>query len=174
MRTGCGKPGANRIQAAQNRVIPGPRPDRACAQAARSRTLRRRPPREAEQVSHPLARRLRQASMSAAHVARCSSAVLFNGLSWKIAAPRCSSSGPKRNRRYRCFDPANIVAMLTRHRAQQNRERLVAGSRWHERGHTFAGTTGTPLDDRNVGREFYALLKAHSRPRLRPHDRRHS
>src|SRR3954462_6876302 len=33
---------------------------------------------------------------------------------------------------------------------------------------------GTPLDERNVRREFYDLLKAQNLPRMRPHDLRHS
>jgi len=82
---------------------------------------------------------------------------------------------PKSDRSYRVVSiPASIVAMLARHRAQQNRERLVAGSRWRQTGHTFATAIGTPLDERNVRREFYALLKANKLPRLRPHDLRHS
>jgi hypothetical protein len=82
---------------------------------------------------------------------------------------------PKSDRSYRVVSiPASIVAFLTRHRAQQNRERLVAGSRWQPTGHAFTSTIGTPLDERNVRREFYELLKAQSLPRLRPHDLRHS
>ena len=82
---------------------------------------------------------------------------------------------PKSDRSYRVVSiPASIVAMLTRHRAQQNRERLIAGSRWKQTGHAFTSTIGTPLDERNVRREFYALLKANNLPRLRPHDLRHS
>ena len=82
---------------------------------------------------------------------------------------------PKSDRSYRVVSvPGSIIAMLTRHRAQQNRERLVAGSRWQQTGHTFASTIGTPLDERNVRREFYALLKAQNLPRMRPHDLRHS
>src|SRR5262249_31573571 len=38
---------------------------------------------------------------------------------------------PKSDRSYRVVSiPASIVALLTRHRAAQNRERLIAGSRW--------------------------------------------
>jgi integrase len=56
---------------------------------------------------------------------------------------------PKSDRSYRLVSiPASIVAFLARHRARQNRERLVAGSRWQQTGHTFASTIGTPLDER--------------------------
>jgi len=82
---------------------------------------------------------------------------------------------PKSDRSYRLVSiPASIVAFLARHRARQNRERLVAGSRWQQTGHTFASTIGTPLDERNVRREFYDLLEAQNLPRMRPHDLRHS
>ena len=74
---------------------------------------------------------------------------------------------PKSDRSYRLVSiPASIVAFLARHRARQNRERLVAGSRWQQTGHTFASTIGTPLDERNVRREFYDLLKAQNLPRM--------
>jgi integrase len=82
---------------------------------------------------------------------------------------------PKSEGSYRVVSiPASIVAFLTRHRAQQNRERLVAGSRWQTTGHAFTSTIGTPLDERNVRREFYDLLKAQNLPRMRPHGLRHS
>jgi integrase len=70
--------------------------------------------------------------------------------------------------------PASIIPILTKHRAAQNRERLVAGSRWQKMGFVFTSTIGTPLDERNVRREFYALLKSAKLPRIRLHDLRHS
>jgi hypothetical protein len=42
----------------------------------------------------------------------------------------------------------------------QNEERLLAGSRWRKTGIVFTSSIGTPLDERNVRREFYAFLKA--------------
>jgi integrase len=70
--------------------------------------------------------------------------------------------------------PASIIPILTKHRAAQNRERLVAGSRWQKTGFAFTSTIGTPLDERNVRREFYALLKEAKLARIRLHDLRHS
>ena len=82
---------------------------------------------------------------------------------------------PKSDRSYRVLAiPKSVVAMLGKHRAAQNRERLVAGSRWQSEGLVFASTIGTPLDERNVRREFFALLKAAKLPRMRIHDLRHS
>src|SRR5439155_23545409 len=82
---------------------------------------------------------------------------------------------PKSDRSYRVVSiPASIVPRLVKHRAHQNRERLLAGSRWINSGALFTSTIGTMLDERNVRREFYGLLKAQELPRMRPHDVRHS
>jgi integrase len=82
---------------------------------------------------------------------------------------------PKSDTSYRVVTiPASVLPILGRHRANQNRERLVAGSRWQQKGFAFTSTIGTPLDERNVRREFYALLKAAKLPRIRIHDLRHS
>lgn len=70
--------------------------------------------------------------------------------------------------------PGSVLPILTRHRATQNRERLLAGSRWQQHGFVFATTIGTPLDERNLRREFYALLKVAKLPKIRMHDLRHS
>ena len=82
---------------------------------------------------------------------------------------------PKSDRSYRVvMIPASIVPLLVRYRAEQNRERLVAGSRWVTTGAVFTSTIGTMLDERHVRREFYGLLKGQNLPRIRPHDFRHS
>jgi len=70
--------------------------------------------------------------------------------------------------------PASVVPLLIKHRSTQNRERLLAGERWKSTGIVFTSTIGTALDERNVRREFYTLLKASSLPRIRLHDLRHS
>jgi len=82
---------------------------------------------------------------------------------------------PKSETSYRVVSiPASVLPTLVKHRAAQNRERLVAGSRWHQKGFAFTSTIGTPLDERNVRREFYALLRAAKLPQIRLHDLRHS
>ena len=82
---------------------------------------------------------------------------------------------PKSNRSYRVLAiPKSVVALLGKHRATQNRERLVAGSRWRSERLVFASTIGTPLDERNVRREFRALLETAKLPVMRIHDLRHS
>jgi integrase len=82
---------------------------------------------------------------------------------------------PKSDKSYRMVViPASIVVMLGKHRAAQNRERLLVGARWRSGGLVFASTIGTPLDERNVRRDFVALLKAAKLPVMRLHDLRHS
>jgi integrase len=51
---------------------------------------------------------------------------------------------------------------------------LVAGKHWQDRGFVFASAVGTPLEPRNVTRQFKALLKAANLPDMRLHDLRHS
>jgi integrase len=81
---------------------------------------------------------------------------------------------PKSDTSYRIVSiPSSLLPILGRHRANQNRERLVAGSRWQQKGFAFTSTIGTALDERNVRRDFYALLKTAKLPRIRLHDLRH-
>ena len=69
---------------------------------------------------------------------------------------------------------AVAVAALRSHRVRQLQARLVAGKHWQDRGFVFASTVGTPLEPRNVTRQFKALLKTASLPDMRLHDLRHS
>jgi len=70
--------------------------------------------------------------------------------------------------------PAICVSALKRHRLNQGLERASAGEDWKETGYVFTSRTGTPLIDRNVLREFYALLQAAKLERRRFHDLRHA
>ena len=70
--------------------------------------------------------------------------------------------------------PAVVVMALKAHRVRQQEERLLAGSRWKNSGLVFTTTIGTPLDDRNVRKEFIALLTKTGLPRVRLHDLRHT
>jgi integrase len=70
--------------------------------------------------------------------------------------------------------PAACVASLTAHRERQERERVIAGSRWNDTGHVFTSTIGTPIDDRKILKEFNALVSAASLPKQRFHDLRHA
>ena len=82
---------------------------------------------------------------------------------------------PKSDTSYRLISiPASVAPILTKHRFVQAGERLFAGDRWRDIGIMFSSSIGTPLDERNVRREFYAILKVHDLPRIRLHDLRHS
>lgn len=82
---------------------------------------------------------------------------------------------PKSERSRRLISlPQVTVNALKRHRTQQKKERLVAGSRWQQTELVFTSTIGTPLDERNVRRAFGNLLTAAKLPEIRIHDLRHT
>jgi len=70
--------------------------------------------------------------------------------------------------------PESAVRSLRSHRVRQKEERLKAGEDWQEGGFVFTTAIGTPLDPRNVLREYHAALKRTGLPRFRFHDLRHS
>ncbi len=59
-------------------------------------------------------------------------------------------------------------------RTRQLQARLAAGGFWQDRGFVFTSSVGTPLEPRNVTRQFKALLTAANLPDMRLHDLRHS
>ena len=70
--------------------------------------------------------------------------------------------------------PTFAVEALARHRDGQAAEREFAGDRWTETGLVFTSTIGTPLEPRNVLRQFQSLLDVVEIPRRRFHDLRHT
>jgi len=70
--------------------------------------------------------------------------------------------------------PGIVVASLKAHRTRQLEERLAAGGEWEDSGLVFTSPVGTPLDPRNVSREFGELLKDAGLPHVRFHDLRHT
>lgn len=70
--------------------------------------------------------------------------------------------------------PGVAVAALRRHRVRQLESRLLAGSQWQESGFVFTSSVGTPMEPRNVTRQFKALLQQAELPNVRIHDLRHS
>jgi integrase len=70
--------------------------------------------------------------------------------------------------------PEVAVAVLRAHRTRQRMERLVAGSRWHDTGHVFTTTVGTPIEAARVTRAFHGALARAGLPRGRFHDLRHA
>src|SRR5262249_28291346 len=70
--------------------------------------------------------------------------------------------------------PAVAVSALRPYRVRQLEARLAAGSKWRDNGFVFASSIGSPLDPRNVTRQFKALLTLAKLPNIRLHDLRHS
>lgn len=70
--------------------------------------------------------------------------------------------------------PAVAITALRSHRTRQLEARLAAGRHWEERGFVLTSAVGTPLEPRNVTRQFKALLTAAKLPDMRLHDLRHS
>lgn len=70
--------------------------------------------------------------------------------------------------------PAVAITALRSHRTRQLEARLTAGRHWQDRGFVLTSAVGTPLEPRNVTRQFKALLTAANLPDMRLHDLRHS
>lgn len=81
--------------------------------------------------------------------------------------------------------PAVCMSAIVRYKADQDLERKWAGTRWQETGYVFTARIGTPVDARDLLREYYAITRAKSKlkdappplipfPTIRFHDRRHS
>lgn len=82
---------------------------------------------------------------------------------------------PKSERSRRTVSlPDFAITALKRQRTAQKEERLKAGSKWNDSGLVFTSSIGTPLDERNVRREFDEILKAAKLPAMRIHDLRHT
>jgi len=70
--------------------------------------------------------------------------------------------------------PGLVIDSLKRHERRQRAEKVLAGSRWTQSGFVFTSSIGSPCDERNVRRDFHALLKRAALPRIRSHDLRHT
>jgi integrase len=81
--------------------------------------------------------------------------------------------------------PAVCVAAFAQHRRDQDLTRKWAGSRWQETGYVFSTRIGTPMDPRDLLREYYAITRPKPKeagtpapkmpfPAIRFHDLRHS
>lgn len=82
---------------------------------------------------------------------------------------------PKSVRSHRTIRmPQVVVEALKAHRKVQLKERLAAGGAWVDSALVFTTPLGTPLDSRNVRRDFRALLTAAKLPAVRFHDLRHT
>jgi integrase len=81
--------------------------------------------------------------------------------------------------------PATCVEALVRHKSDQAAVRRWAGSRWQETGYVFTTRIGTPLDARDLLRDYYRITRPKPKdkntpppvlgfPQIRFHDLRHS
>lgn len=69
--------------------------------------------------------------------------------------------------------PAELVAVLRRHRRGQLEEQLRAGQLWDHDGHVFCTEVGRPLDPSNVTKMFTKLATEHGLD-ASPHSMRHT
>jgi len=69
---------------------------------------------------------------------------------------------------------SDTIASLKAHSSRQYAERVFAGDKWQENDLIFPSSVGTPLEPRNLLREFKDLLRKGNLPDIRFHDLRHS
>ncbi|MDX2680962.1 site-specific integrase [Streptomyces sp. NY05-11A] len=87
---------------------------------------------------------------------------------------------PKTTRSIRTVSlPKHCMRALTQHRAQQERERMVAGKKWqpapgHPDGLIFTTITGRVTDPRSLNRMLTILCRDAGVRRVRVHDLRHT
>lgn len=101
-------------------------------------------------------------------IIRVSQSLLEVGGKLIISEPKSA-----RSRRQLPLPPRALEAMKA-HRARQLQERLQAGPKWQDTGFVFTSTIGTPVQPRNVFRDFRAMLQRANLPPIRLHDLRHS
>jgi integrase len=70
--------------------------------------------------------------------------------------------------------PRPLVDLLRGHRAIQAGDRAAASGSWHDSGHVFTTSLGTPIEPRNVDRLFESWCELTGVRRIRFHDLRHS
>lgn len=70
--------------------------------------------------------------------------------------------------------PSPLVDLLLDHEVRQQAERVRASSRWVDSGYIFTSSIGTPMDPRNLYREFQGLCRRAGLGNWHPHELRHS
>ncbi len=70
--------------------------------------------------------------------------------------------------------PEPVTALLERHRDQQGKERVDLGAAWMETGFVFTSSVGTPIDPRNLYRDFQKVCENAGLSHWHPHELRHS
>jgi integrase len=67
-----------------------------------------------------------------------------------------------------------VILALRDHRTRQKRARLALGPAWHESGFVFTSEIGTPVDPRNLYRDFASVCQKAKIGKWHPHELRHS
>jgi integrase len=70
--------------------------------------------------------------------------------------------------------PPQLIGLLKAHKARQAEERLALGKTWQNSGFMFTTSIGTPIDPRNLNREFRIVCNAAGLGDWHPHELRHS
>ena len=70
--------------------------------------------------------------------------------------------------------PEPVVELLVRHYEQQEKERVDLGAAWVETGFVFTSSIGTPIDPRNLYRDFQKVCEDAGLSHWHPHELRHS
>jgi len=82
---------------------------------------------------------------------------------------------PKTDRSRRTLAlPDFITTALRAHHVRQLEQRLAMGREWRESGLVFTTGIGTPIEPRNLYRDFKLILAKTALPSIRVHDLRHS
>jgi integrase len=81
---------------------------------------------------------------------------------------------PKKKSRRTINLPQVCVSALLEHRAIQEQERQLAGSRWQELDYVFTTGIGTPMEPRNLERAYHQILAIAGLHHIRIHDLRHT
>jgi integrase len=70
--------------------------------------------------------------------------------------------------------PRRLVQLLLDHRKRQEEERVVMDELWTDTGFIFTTGFGTPIDPRNLNREFSLICQRAGLEHWHPHELRHS
>jgi integrase len=70
--------------------------------------------------------------------------------------------------------PPPVITALKAHKARQAGERLAIGKAWLNTGFIFTTSIGTPIDPRNLNREFRSVCNDAGLGNWHPHELRHS
>jgi|ERR1035437_3208796 integrase len=70
--------------------------------------------------------------------------------------------------------PRGLVRLLEEHRKRQDEEHDVMDELWTDTGFIFTTSFGTPIDPRNLNREFDGICKRAGLDHWHPHELRHS